>query len=169
MTTLSKYSEIRKFYESWDKKKLKDQYSCQATTVALCLTNGCLAYSGISHATDLMSSLVITILTSSTSSTNLVYYQSIKFCFTPSLRSTESKLTLQRFTARQDCYQVLINCPPPPIQSLVFQINGFRSLIYSLQDRLSKSLIIFTAFPWSLSSWHTPFLKYRAQSFTCKG
>lgn len=69
---------MRKFYESWDRKKLKDQYSCQAeaeaTTVALCLINGCLAYSGISHATDLMSSLVITILTSSTSSTNLVYY-----------------------------------------------------------------------------------------------
>lgn len=150
-----------------------DHYSSQpvveATTVALGLTNGCLAYQGISHATELMSSLVITILTSSTSSTNLVYCLSIKFCFTPSLGSTESKLTLQRCTARQDCYQVLINCPPLPTQSLVFQINGFRSLIYSLQDRFSKSLIIFTAFPWSPSNWHTPSLKYRAQSFTCTG
>lgn len=95
-----------------------DHYSSQpeveATTVALCLTNGCLAYPGVSHATDLMASLVITILISSTSSTNLVYYLSIKFCFTPSLGSTKSKLTLQRCAARQDCYQVLINYPPPP-------------------------------------------------------
>lgn len=145
------------------------QPEIEASTVAVCLTNGCLAYPGISHATDLMYSLIITMLIPSASSTNLVYYWSIKFCFTPSLRSRESKLTLQRCAARQDCYQVLINCPPPPTQSLVFQINAFRSLIYSLQDRLSKSLIIFTAFPWSPSNWHTPFLKYRAQSFTCKG
>lgn len=101
-----------------------DHYSqteAEATTVAVCLTNGCLAYPGISHATDPMYSLVITTLISSTSSTNLVYYLSIKFCFTPSLRSTGSKLTLQRCAARQDCYQVLINAPHLPLSLWYFR------------------------------------------------